>query len=70
MQRRLNSETSVNEPFENVSCQGRIHKFFEGEGINFRHFFTRIFPAELFLSNLSARNDSRGIRGHAPLENF
>ena len=33
-------------------------------------FFKRIFPAELFLSNLSAKNDSRGVRGHAPLENL
>ena len=39
MQRRLNSETGVNRPFENVSCQGRIQKFFEGGGINFRPFF-------------------------------
>ena len=39
MQRRLNSETGVNKPFENVSCQGRIQKFFEGRGINFCHFF-------------------------------
>ena len=33
-------------------------------------FFKRIFPAEIFLSNLSAKNDSRGVREHAPLENF
>ena len=43
MQRRLNSETGVNKSFENVSCQGRIQKFFEGEGINFRHFFQAHF---------------------------
>ena len=69
MQRRLNSETGVNKPFENVSCQGRIQKFFEGRGINFRLFSSVIFPEELFLSILSAQNDSRRVRGHAPLEN-
>ena len=43
MQRHLNSEMGVNEPFENVSCQGRIQKFFEGGGINFRHFIQEYF---------------------------
>ena len=62
MQRRLNSETGVNKPFENVLCQGRIQNFFQGGGINFCHFFKRIFPAELILTNLSAKNDSRGAR--------
>ena len=33
-------------------------------------FFKRIFSAELFLSNLSAKNDSRGVGGQAPPENF
>ena len=71
MQRRLNSETGVNNPFENVPCQGRIQKFFEGRGINFRHFFqAQFFSAELTLSILCAKNDSRGIRGHAPPENL
>ena len=71
MQRRLNSKTGVNKPFENVSCQKSIQKFFEGEGINFCHFFQAyFFPAELFLSSLSAENNSKGVRGHASLENF
>ena len=70
MQRLLNSETGVNKPFENVSCQGRIQKFFEERGIDFRHFSSVIFPEELFLSILSAKNDSRGVRGQAPLKNF
>ena len=43
MQRRLNSEMGVNKPFENGSCQGRIQKFFVGEGINFCHFFPAYF---------------------------
>ena len=68
MQRRLNSEMGVNKPFENVSCQGRIQNFFQGWGINFCHFFKRIFPAELILKNLSAKNDSWGVLEHAPQE--
>ena len=43
MQRRLNLVTGVNEPFENSSCQGRIQKFFDGGGINFRHFIQAYF---------------------------
>ena len=39
MQRRLNSKTGGNKPFENVSCQGHIQKFFEGGGIHFCYFF-------------------------------
>ena len=70
MQRRFNAETGVNKPFENVSCQGRIQNFFQGEGTKFRHFSSEFSPAELFLSNLSAKNDSREVRGHAPPENF
>ena len=70
MQRRLNPETGVNKLFENGSCQGRVQKFFEVGGINFRHCFQAIFFRQLFLSNLSAKNDSRGVRGHAPPEIF
>ena len=66
MQRRLNPEAGVNKPFENVSCQRRIQNFFSGRGTNFHHFFRRIFSADLILSNLSYKNDSRGVRGHAP----
>ena len=66
MQRRLNSETGVNKPFENVSCQGRIQNFFQGGGINFCYFFKRIFPAELILKNVSAKNDSRGSGSTLP----
>ena len=43
MQRRLNSETGADKPFENASCQGRIQKFFKGEGIKFDHFFQAYF---------------------------
>ena len=71
MQRRLDPEMGVNKPFESVSCQGRNQNFFQGRGTNFRHFFKRsFFSAELIVSNLSTRNNSRGVRGHAPPKNF
>ena len=43
MHRRLDPETGVNKPFENVSCQGRIENFFQVGGTNFRHFFKHVF---------------------------
>ena len=43
MQKRLDPETGVNKPFENVLCKGRIQKFFQRGGINFRRFFKRSF---------------------------
>ena len=55
MQRRLNSETGVNEPFENCSCEGRIQKFFEGEGINFVTFFMRIFSGRVVFKQLKCQ---------------
>ena len=71
MQRHLDPETGVNQPFQNVSCQGRIQNFFQGESTKFRYFSKRSFsPAELILSNLSNKNDSRGVQGHAAPENF
>ena len=70
MQRRLQPETGVSKPFENVSYQGHNQNFFQGGGANFRHFFKRRFLAELILSNLSTKNDVKGVRGHAPSENF
>ena len=33
-------------------------------------FQAQFFPPELILSNLSSKNDSRGVRGHAPPEIF
>ena len=58
MQRRLDPETGVNRPFENVSCQGRIQNLFQGVGTKFRRFFKlSFFPAELILSNSSYKND-------------
>ena len=71
MQRRYDPETNVNKPFQNVSCQGRIQNFLQGGGTNFRDFFkSSFFPAELVLSYLNNKNDSRGVRRHAPPKNF
>ena len=70
MRRRLDPKTGMNKPFENVSCQGRISKFYGG-GTNFCHFFKRFFfSAELILSNSSTENDSRGSGSMLPRENF
>ena len=67
MQRRLNSETGVNKPFENGSCQGRIQKFFEGGGHQFSSLFSSaFFRAELFLSNLSAKTTLGGPGACSP----
>ena len=61
----------ANKPFENVSCQGRIQNFFQGEDTKFRHFFMRSFsPAELILSNLSNKNESKGSEGMLPRKIF
>ena len=71
MQRRLDPETGVNKPFENVFLSGAYSEFFLKRGINFGHFFKRsFFSAELILSNINTKNDSRGVRGHAAPENF
>ena len=60
----------MNKPFENVSCQGHIQNFLRGRGTNFVTFSSAVFSAELIFSNLSAKNCSRGVRGHAFPENF
>ena len=71
MQRRLDPETGVNKPFEDVSWQGHIQNFFQGGSTNFRHFLKRVFfSAELILSNLSTKNDSMGSGGMLPQRNF
>ena len=67
MQRRLDPETDVNKPFENISCQGRIQNFFREGVLIFVTFSSVIFfSAELILSNVSTKNNSRGVRGHRP----
>ena len=60
----------MNKLFENVSCQGPIHNFLQGGGTNFCHFSSVFFSTDLILSNLSNKNDSRGVRGHAPWKIF
>ena len=55
MQRRLDSETGLNKPFENVSGQGRAHKLFLGGGTNFRHFFERSFFGEVYFKQLQCQ---------------
>ena len=46
-----------------------MQTIFQRGGITIRHFFKHIFfPAES--NNLCNKNDSRGVRGHAPLKIF
>ena len=48
-----------------------VFRIFFRKAIKFRHFFKRsFFPAELILSSLSNKSDSRGNRGHAPRKMF
>ena len=51
--------------------RGVFRNFFKEGAPILRHFFKRsFFPAELILSNLGTKNDSRGVRGNAPPKNF
>ena len=68
MQRRLDPETGVNKPFENVLCQGRIQNFFRERVKIFVTFSNVVFPADLILSNLSTKNDSMGSGGSARVD--
>ena len=68
--RRLDPETGVNQPFENVSCQGRIQKIFRRGASNLSHFTSVVFSAELILTNLSYKNDFREVRRYAPPKKF
>ena len=49
--------------------RGVFRNFLRGGVSIFVTFFKRIFSGELFLSNLSAKNDSRGVRGRKTFEN-
>ena len=66
MQRRLDPETGVSKPFENVSCQGHIQNFFQRERTNFLHFFNRSFFGRLNFS----KNDLGGCGRKLPRKNF
>ena len=65
MQRRLDPEMGGNKPFENVSwdASGVFKIFFRKGPPNFVAFSCAVFPAELVLNSLSAKNDSRRVRG-------
>ena len=54
----------------NFHVKGVFRIFFREGASIFVTFFKRIFPAELILKNLSANNDSRGVREYAPQKNF
>ena len=43
MHRRLDTETGVNKPFENVSCQGPIQLFFRERAPIFDTFLSVVF---------------------------
>ena len=69
MQIRLDPETGVNKPFENVSCQGRIQNIFQGGGTNCRYFFKRSFFRQSY-SNLSTKTTLGGSGGMLPRKIF
>ena len=71
MQRRLDPETGVNKPFENVSCQGRIQNFFFREGAPiFVTFSSVVFFGRVNFKQLSTKNDSKGDPGACSPEIF
>ena len=47
-----------------------VKKRGEGVGVIFTFFFSVFFSTELIRSSLSNKKSSRGVRGHAPPENF
>ena len=69
MQRRLDPETGGIKPFENVSCQGRIQKFFQGGTIKFCH-FSSVFFGRFDFKQFQYQKRLLGVRGHAPTEKF
>ena len=57
-------ENGRKEAFLKCFISGAYLENFSRRSITFRHFFEHsFFPAELSLSNLSNKNDSRGVRG-------
>ena len=61
----------VNKSFQNVSCQGRIQNFFQGEDTKFRHFFKRnFFPVELFQATYVTKTTLGGSGGMLPRNIF
>ena len=71
MQRRLDRKMGVNKPFENVChVRGVFQIFFRERVPIFVTNLSAVFSAEVILRNLSSKTDFRGVRGHAPSENF
>ena len=60
MQRRLDTVTGVNKPFENVSCQGPLQHFFRMRAPIFVTFSSVVFSAKLILSNLGTKTTPGG----------
>ena len=53
-----------------VYVRGVFRNFLKEGAPIFVTFLSVFFPAQLFLSNLSAKNDSRGVQGHASRKIF
>ena len=52
IQRRLDPETGVNKPFENVSCQGRVQIFFQEGASHFVTFLSVFFSGKFTFKQL------------------
>ena len=65
MQRRLDTKTDVNKPFENASCQGRIQNFFQAGGTNFVAFSSVVVFSRANFKQLKYQKRLLGVRGHA-----
>ena len=71
MQRRLDPETGVNKPFENVFMSGAYSQCFSGKMHQFSSLFKRrVFLTDLNFSNLRNKNDFRKSGGMLPQQIF
>ena len=70
MQRRLDLERGVNKPLENVFMSGAYSELFSGRRYQFSSRFDRIFVTNFISTNLSNKNDSRGVRGYGHCSAF
>ena len=71
MQRRLDPETGVNKPFENVSGKRRIFKIFFREVVPILViFFNAAFFDRVNFKQRKYQNDSRGVWGMLPRKIF
>ena len=60
----------VSKLFEMFHVRDVFRKFFRERALNFVTFSNVGFSAELILSNLNNKNDTKGVRGHPPPKNF